>query len=447
MGRIFLSAAHGGFENGSLDPGSVAGNTTEAQEMILLRDLIVAELRSRSIEVLAVPDDLSQEQTIHWINVRSRQTDIALEIHTGSFTNPATRGATVYYIANNDQRKSHAELLLLALLRRVPELPSRGARPDTQTGLGSLIFCRQIASPSLQIEVAFLTSPQDRNLLQNRRREFALGLADGTAAWSRAIDNTTPTPAYPAIDITLNGGTYGEKGILVNNNAYIPIDLVDGLGINLATSANVARINYSNVVYVRAIDLREFNVAVTWDSPSRTVILRTALTVCPGQFDRIVGHGNTSEMQLRMFLKTNHEQAIAQFPDLPRLYREEGGIENINYDIAFSQMCLETDFLKFGGAIRPEQNNFAGLGGVASGTAGASFPSARIGVRAHIQHLKAYASTEPLVQGQVDPRFPFVTRGIAPLISQLSGRWTADPQYGDKILSLLRRLYEASGIM
>ena len=36
MGRIFISAAHGGREGGRIDPGSIAGGTTEAREMILL---------------------------------------------------------------------------------------------------------------------------------------------------------------------------------------------------------------------------------------------------------------------------------------------------------------------------------------------------------------------------------------------------------------------------
>ena len=68
-------------------------------------------------------------------------------------------------------------------------------------------------------------------------------------------------------------------------------------------------------------------------------------------------------------------------------------------------MCIETGFLRFGGDIKPEQNNFAGLGAIGGGSEAASFESARIGVRAHIQHLKAYASLEPLVQEVVDPGF------------------------------------------
>lgn len=450
MGRIFISAAHGGKEARGIDAGAIAGGTTEAKEMILLRDLIVTELRARNLEILAVPDDLSAAQTITWINSRGRRGDIALEIESDAANSPSVRGASVFYIVNNSDRKRNAEQLLVGLLRRVPQLPNRGVKPDTDSGLGSLAFCRQTTLPALVMQVGFLSNPEDRALLQTRRRDFALGIVDGLVTWSRIIDPTpgTPTEAnYPAINININGQNYSEQGVLVNGNAYIPIDLVDILRIDLSKAANVNRITYHKVVYVKAIELRDFNVAVNWDAATRTVSLRSNLMVCPGQFSRVMSNGNTSEVQLQLFLRNNNENALVKFPDIPKLYREEAGIEGVNYDISFCQMCVETGFLRFGGDIKPEQNNFAGLGAIGGGSEAASFASARIGVRAHIQHLKAYASLEPLVQEVVDPRFRFVTRGIAPLIDQLSGRWSADLDYGAKISAMLKRLYESAGLL
>src|SRR4028118_106625 len=455
MGRIFISAGHGGTEQGNLDRGSVVGSTTEAQEMILLRDQVVPELRSRGFEVLSVPDDLSLSQTIQWINARDRVGDVALEIHADAFSNPDVRGATAFYIANNTERKNHADLLLLALIRRVPQLPNRGAKPDTSTGVGRISFCRDTTLPSILMEVGFLSNPDDRALLQKQRRDIALGLADGLAAWSRAVSGGSSssgstngsTTTYSPIKININNQTYGEQGILINSNAYIPIDLVDRLGIDLSTAPNVRRVQYQGVVYVQAIALRDYNISVNWDNSSRTVILRSNLQICPGQIDRIMGHGSTSEVQLMMFLKANNENALTQFPDLPKLYREEATIEGVNYDIAFSQACVETNFLRFGGGLKASQNNFGGLGDVGGTADAATFPSARLGVRAHVQQLKAYASLEPLVQEVVSPRFRFITRGIAPLVGQLSGRWSADTQYGEKILAVVRRLYESAGLL
>ncbi len=450
MGRVFISAGHGGKEAGGIDPGSIAGGTTEAKEMILLRDLILTELRARGFEVLSVPDSLSARASIEWINSRARRNDVAVEIQADSASSPAVNGASVYYISNNEERKSNAETLLMGLLRRVPQLNSRGVKPDTATGMGQLMFTRQVAIASLLMQVIFLSSPEDRALLQTRRREFAVGIADGVVAWSHAIDpgSTPPSePTYPAINIKINGQNYAEQGILINGNAYIPIDLVDRLQIDLTKAPNVRRISYRRVVYVKAIELREFNISIAWDAASRTVILKSNLAICPNQIEKIISRGATSEVQLQIFLRDNNQEALVKFPDIPKLYREEAAIEGVNHDIAFCQMCLETSFLRFGDDIKPQQNNFAGLATIGGGNETATFSSARIGVRAHIQHLKAYASLEPLAQEVVDPRFRFVTRGIAPLVTDLSGRWEADSQYGEKIVALVKRLYESAGLL
>ena len=451
MVQIFLSAGHGGIENGVRDTGARIAGTTEAQEMIALRDLIVPELRSRGYNVLSVPDDLSMSQSIDWINARAGAGAVALEIHASEFGNTATRGATVYYIFNNRDRRDQAELLLLSLLKEVP-IPSRGVRPDTSAGTGRLAFCRQTVPPALLAEIAYLTNPQDFALLTQRRRDFAVGLANGLAAWSQAITGTRPAPSptvveFPTINIEINGGPYDEKGIIISGNAYIPIDLADRLGVDLTQSDDVRRVRYRGVVYVKAIDLRPFSVAIGWEAATRTLQLKTAsaLSICPGTIDLIMSHGNTTELNLTTFLQSENPNALDNFVDLPAIYREEATVEGVNYDIAFCQMCVETDFLRFPDLVRFDQNNFAGLADGAGNLA--TFGSASIGVRAQIQHLKAYASTEPLAKTQVDPRFDFVKRGVAPLVGQLSNLWAADPLYGAKILARLEDLYRKAGLL
>ena len=453
MAQIFISAGHGGIENGVRDSGAQIGGTTEAAEMIALRDLVVPELRSRGYDVLSVPDDLNLRQSIDWINARTRAGAVAIEIHAEEFTNRNTRGATVYHIANNRDRRDQAELILLSLLKEVPELPSRGVRADTSAGTGRLAFCRQTVPPALVAEIAYLTNAEDFALLTQRRRNFAIGLANGLAAWSRAITGTNPTPppstapSYPSINIEINGGAYPEPGVIISGNAYIPIDLADRLGVDLGKDDAVRRVRYRGVVYVKAVDLKPFKISVGWNADTRTLLLKpaSALNICPGTIDLIMSHGSTTELHLKIFLRGENEDALSNFPDIAKIYREEATIEGVDYDIAFCQMCVETDFLRFPGLVRPSQNNFATLADGAGNLA--SFNSVAIGVRAHIQHLKAYASTEPLARPKVDPRFDFVKRGVAPLVGQLSNLWAADPQYGQKILARLEELYKVAGLI
>ncbi|MCL2832907.1 MAG: glucosaminidase domain-containing protein [Treponema sp.] len=158
----------------------------------------------------------------------------------------------------------------------------------------------------------------------------------------------------------------------------------------------------------------------------------------------IMGQGQVDAKSLSDFLLFFNPDADGIAEELANLYVEEASAEGVNCDAAFAQMCLETGFLRFGGLVTSEMNNFCGLGAIGPGQEGEWFPDPRTGVRAHIQHLKIYASDEPLNQELVDPRNYFVISGSSPKISGLSGTWAADPAYGDKITNLIRRIYEYS---
>ena len=463
MGKIFISAGHGSFESSFRDLSEMAGETAE---LVATRDLVIAELRSRGLAIATPSDDLNLAEAIAWINARATRQDIALSLHMDTVNVPELRGTTAYYITNNAIRKRQAEIITSALTKRIPELTNRGAKADTIASVGNLSFCRQVSIPSILLELNFLNNLQDRLLMQTRRRDYAIGIADGLQAWINENAATVPvfSPAnrpasikpitYPEININLNAQSYAERGILVSGNVFVPVDLVDRLGLDLNQVANSCRLRYQSIVYVQAIALRELNISVIWESATRTLYLKTILKVLIGQIDQIMGLGNTSEVQLQMFLKNNNEAALTHYGDLPLIYREEAAIEGVNHDIAFCQMCIETNFLRFGRDVEPEQNNFASLGAAIANstpnstikTLGASFTDQRIGVRSHIQHLKAYASTAPLFQPVVAPRFHLVARGLAPVLSQLIGRWAIDPLYDRKILALIRRLYESAGI-
>jgi hypothetical protein len=156
----------------------------------------------------------------------------------------------------------------------------------------------------------------------------------------------------------------------------------------------------------------------------------------------IMGKGRVDEEKLSLFLVQNSPYAQPDYArTLASLYIEEANHEGINHDVAFSQMCLETGFLSFGGLVQPEWNNFCGLGAIGPEQPGLVFPDPRTGVRAHIQHLKAYATAEPLNLSLVDPRYRYVRLGSSPTIEGLAGTWAADRMYSEKIYSILQRLY------
>ena len=174
-------------------------------------------------------------------------------------------------------------------------------------------------------------------------------------------------------------------------------------------------------------------------------------TVTPAQPDiitvpeYIMGQGNIGTDKMSRFLLDHNPGAEGDFINvLIDHYIREAAIEGINHDVAFAQMCLETGFLKYGGLVTADMNNFCGLGAMNAEQPGLIFENAMIGVRAHIQHLKAYASADPLKQALVDPRYRFVKLGSSPKIEGLAGTWAVDPRYAEKIANILERLYTFS---
>ena len=155
--------------------------------------------------------------------------------------------------------------------------------------------------------------------------------------------------------------------------------------------------------------------------------------------DQMVQYFNANAKYPTSALEKGGAQDIRTFCTI---YKEEAEAEGVKAEVAFAQAMKETGYLKFGGIVKIEQYNFAGLGALDNNSEGqcASFKDVRTGIRAQIQHLKAYASTEKLNQECVDPRFKYVHRGCAPYVQWLginenpSGKgWATEKNYGYSI--------------
>lgn len=161
----------------------------------------------------------------------------------------------------------------------------------------------------------------------------------------------------------------------------------------------------------------------------------------------IMGSSSTNLSQMVAYYKANAVYpTYYQNTDAPtieafcQIYLEECAAEGVKAEVAFAQAMKETGFLRFGGQVNISQYNFAGLGATDGGAAGASFPNVRTGVRAQVQHLKAYASKEALNNSCVDPRFSLVKRGSAPYVEWLGQKenpqgygWATAENYGYSI--------------
>ena len=136
---------------------------------------------------------------------------------------------------------------------------------------------------------------------------------------------------------------------------------------------------------------------------------------------------------------------------LANIFYEEATAEGIDPAIAWCQTMKETNWLRYGGQVKIEQFNFAGIGATDGGASGADFSSygkngVRMGVRAQMQHLKAYAvkgiSKNDLKYECVDPRFKYVNKGSAMYVEWLGinenpngSGWATAPKYGYSIMN------------
>jgi hypothetical protein len=162
----------------------------------------------------------------------------------------------------------------------------------------------------------------------------------------------------------------------------------------------------------------------------------------------IMGKAVATAEQMRAYIEKVYPEAPQAVLDLPGIYLTEGEAEGVRGDIAFAQAMIETGNFKFKNtAVTLEQNNFCGMGVTQNGMKGNSFPTPQIGVRAQIQHLKAYAAPDLVNNAIVDPRFTLVMRGCAPYVEHLGQKenpngygWATGAGYGAKILTVLSNI-------
>ena len=191
----------------------------------------------------------------------------------------------------------------------------------------------------------------------------------------------------------------------------------------------------------------------TYNASTYKSLREQSMNPVPSGYYTIMGTSSVTKSQMVNYFKAN-----ATYPsyykntDAPTLeafcqiYLDECAVEGVKAEVAFAQMLLETGYLRFGGLVSIEDKNFAGMGATDSAAERnvAQFKTVREGVRAQVQHLKAYASKEPLKNKLVDPRFNLVTRGSAPYIEYLSipnnpqkKGWASDKDYAVKIKKII----------
>lgn len=247
---------------------------------------------------------------------------------------------------------------------------------------------------------------------------------------------------------------YNQKWIIAFDSSQ-NIKLVSGLNSKLVIDVSGGKIqNGSNIQLYTSNN----SAAQKWVFEYISKDVQVSLT-------KIMGTSQTSVAQMVRYYKANasgydtfkakyegkYDGSLAKggartIEQFAQIFYEEANAEGVKAEVAFTQCMKETGFLKYGGDVLPNQYNFAGIGAT-GGVHGAKFKNVRTGIRAQIQHLKAYASTSPLKNACVDPRFNLVTRNTAPYVEWLGIQenpnghgWASAKNYGYDIVGMVKVL-------
>lgn len=247
---------------------------------------------------------------------------------------------------------------------------------------------------------------------------------------------------------------YNQKWIIAFDSSQ-NIKLVSGLKSKLVIDVSGGKIqNGSNIQLYTSNN----SAAQKWVFEYISKDVQVSLT-------KIMGTSQTNVAQMVRYYKANtsgydtfkakyegkYDGSLAKggartIEQFAQIFYEEANAEGVKAEVAFTQCMKETGFLKYGGDVLPNQYNFAGIGAT-GGVHGAKFKNVRTGIRAQVQHLKAYASTSPLKNACVDPRFNYVTRNTAPYVEWLGIKenpnghgWASAKNYGYDIVGMVKIL-------
>lgn len=201
MKKVILSAGHG-----AGDPGVVYKNLKESDLTTAITNRAVEMIKKHGVTCLAVPANLSLQQTINWINNNNpNETNICVEVHINSGGGHGTEAWNYVGGPNESDRLSQ---FLADAVSAETGLPSRGIKDESTSRFGKLGFVHDTVPIAALIEIAFIDGDYDFLLRDENLTRAAKGVARGClsylgVAWKPEIIGFPPaTNPLPAPIIT-----------------------------------------------------------------------------------------------------------------------------------------------------------------------------------------------------------------------------------------------------
>jgi N-acetylmuramoyl-L-alanine amidase len=438
---IIIDPGHGGN-----DPGAVNKGSFEKNYNLILAKKIQSYLQNNyEVKVLLTrSSDTTVSLDARTDFANKEKADFYLSIHQNSGGGEGFE-SYVYINVGAETKK-----IQNAIHTRTAEVINKyGARNRGQKQANFHVL-RETKMPAVLLEVLFIDNEKNLALLNRGdfQNEVSAAIASGTAA-ALSLKQKQPDPKELFVAIA---GAFEQK-----KNADERVQFLAGKKI----SSYIDEVTISNkkyyrvqagafqkrenaeahVVKIRALGIKDAYVMVKGEEGTKTPEPEPPKPEPPAGLT-IQGKTVLTAEEMERFIKRVNPDA----PSLALLYVQIGQVYRIRADAAYAQAIHETGYFRFQGSVKASQNNYAGIGATGKGES-AVFKTPQEGVLAHIQHLYAYSSTQPLPPQYplADPRFELVQRGSAKTWNQLNGKWAVPgTTYSTMILEIYKQMLNES---
>ncbi|NQD65534.1 sporulation protein [Bacillus haikouensis] len=438
MKTIIIDPGHGGSDPGATYKGNEE-KTLNLLTALKVRDYLKEHYQVTILMTRSENKTMSLSERTNFANTTNA--DFYLSIHHnaggGSGFESYTFNGNVPSITLSYQSMIHNDYI--SAIKKKHTVIDRGKKR------ANFHVLRETKMPALLVEILFIDNDRDLALLSNTvfMNDAARFLAEGVAK-SLSLPEKSGIPGgklFKVIAGSFTGRKNAEERVTElkqkSYNAFITPEVISGKTYyRVQAGAFADRENAEN--RVAELKRKSFDAFIVAEGSGNETPPPPTTAPPPLKDVTILGESLLKPHQLNEFVRTVNPSA----PLLGDYYFKYGNEYGIRGDIACAQAIHETNYFRFTGQVKPDQNNFAGLGTTGPGVDGASFKTPEEGVLAHIQHLFAYASNERLPESYplLDPRFSLVSRGSARYWTGLNGKWAVPgTTYGQSILNVYSR--------
>lgn len=165
--KIFVNAGHGG-----KDPGAVSKSGLKEKDVCkVICDILANKLRMAGHSVIVYQEQQSYFEITKEENKSGAE--LFVSVHCNSFSNSTAKGIETLYYPTSTKGKNLATQIQKSLVK-CTKLFDRGCK--TRKDLHVL---KSTKAPAVLVECAFISNPDEENLLRNNPDLFASGIYEG----------------------------------------------------------------------------------------------------------------------------------------------------------------------------------------------------------------------------------------------------------------------------